>query len=98
MVQAPPEQSGEPFVASQILPHPPQLFGSLVMVTSQPSLGVPLQLPWTESQSMAQTPLRQAGVPPRLLQTLPAPHPPQCATSVVVFTSQPSVGLLLQSA
>ena len=68
----------------------------MVVVTSQPSLATPLQLPCTVSQSMAHTLPRQAGVPPNALQEVA--QLPQCATFDVVSVSQPSSGLLLQSA
>ena len=96
IVQEPPEQFAWPLVDTQILPQPPQLAGSVVVVTSQPSLATPLQLPCTVSQSMAHTLPRQAGVPPNALQEVA--QLPQCATFDVVSVSQPSSGLLLQSA
>jgi hypothetical protein len=96
--QVPPAQVGDPFVLSQREPHAPQLFGLLLVFTSQKSLAMPLQsasgavhIPPSMHDELAQNAVRPAPPEQRL------PQVPQLVTSVATLVSQPSVGSLLQS-
>ena len=100
----PPEQVGVPFVASQRLPHAPQLLRSVVSVTSQPLVDDPSQSARGEVQAAptpqvptpdtlgAQKAVRPVGAVQRV------PQAPQLVTSVVVAVSHPSAVSLLQLA
>jgi len=96
IVQLPDEQPAVPFAAAQVNPHPPQLLVSLLVPTSQPSPGIPLQLAKPLLQpEIVQVPDVQPGVPFGAAQVVP--HPPQLFGSLVVAASQPSTTELLQS-
>jgi hypothetical protein len=74
----------------------PQLAASRVMSSSQPSEGSPPQLPQPTSHvAIAQAPFAHLAVPFSTEHALR--HRPQLATSLVTSTSQPSLGLPLQS-
>jgi hypothetical protein len=88
--------SGVPLGTAHATPQPPQFASSVSVLTSQPSAGLALQSSNPALQSaIAQAPAAQLGVP--LATAHAVPQPPQFATSVFVFTSQPSTGLPLQS-
>jgi hypothetical protein len=88
IVQLPAEQPAVPFAMKHARPQPPQLFGSEVVVVSQPLLELPSQSPLPGAQDdTVQVLLTQAGVPPWGGQTLL--HEPQLLTFVLVWTSQP---------
>lgn len=81
----------------QNTPHTPQLSGSAESAVSHPSPSSPLQSPKCASQvAMWHWPLVHRVV--ALGKRHPLPHPPQCATSLRVSTSQPSSGEPLQLA
>jgi hypothetical protein len=92
------EQRGVALAVVHWVPQPPQFARSLPPVfTSQPSLTVPLQLVQPGSQlEIAQLPVLQAGVACGVVQV--RLHAPQLFRSFETFTSQPSVGELLQLA
>src|SRR4051794_40030432 len=79
-------------------PHAPQFATLFVMLTSQPSAAIPLQLPKPMLQeATAQLPPAQAALALGTLHTVP--HAPQLFTLVFVLISQPSDCLFaLQSA
>ena len=62
-VQAEFRQAGVPLAATQVVPHVPQLAGSLVVVASQPLATLPSQLPKPAAQAIVHTPPEQPGVP-----------------------------------
>jgi len=91
LLQAPP--SGWPAQApllqvcplTQAMPHPPQLLASVLVLTSQPSAGLPLQSLKPELQDwMPQTPCWQPAVSLLVRHTLP--QAPQLLGSVASFT------------
>jgi len=85
------------FAELQTFPHEPQLFGSVDMATSQPSVCLfPLQSAKPVLQAPLHNPPVHAGDIWLLLQT--APQEPQLATSVLIATSQPSAEFRLQFA
>jgi len=88
-------QFGVPACAGQTCPHAPQLFTSVLVLVSQPSLGLPLQSLNPEAQEGTHAPPVHALVPCAFVHAVP--HAPQLFTSVLVAVSQPSLGLLLQS-
>jgi hypothetical protein len=91
--QAPPAQR---VPAAQTTPQPPQLVLELVLV-SQPSATIALQ--FAKPGLQVPTVHRPAAQPATAFGTLHAlPHAPQAVGVVLVFTSQPSAGLPLQSA
>ena len=82
---------------AQLFPQEPQLFRLLVRFTSQPSPAALLQFPKPALQAaIAHMPAAHIGVPLGAKHGMP--QPPQLATEVRVLISQPSMGLLLQSA
>jgi hypothetical protein len=86
-----------PHVASQILPHAPQLFVSLVVLTSQPLAGFPSQSAKPGLQlATVQAELEHPAVPFAIAHTLP--QLPQSLGLFCVLISQPSAGLWSQSA
>ena len=79
------------------MPQPPQWLGSPAVLTSHPSLGMPLQSMNPKSQAaMPQTPATQAEMALAAAQTWP--QAPQLLVSVKTFTSQPSLTEPLQFA
>src|SRR5579872_2211220 len=95
-VHAPPLQPGVSFCTGHERPHPPQLPGSVFVLTSQPSCGLPLQSPNPVLHiPTVHIPPPHAGTSLNAGHVLP--HPPQFPGSAPVFTSQPSIALLLQS-
>ena len=81
----------------QLFPQKPQWFSVVASGTSQPSAGFPLQSPKPESQVKPQLPATHVVVElARFGQAFG--HEPQCRTSVLRLTSQPSTALPLQSA
>src|SRR5262249_31869045 len=83
--------------AGQALLHAPQLASEVVVATSQPSPGRPLQSAKPALHAVTtQAPDRQPGVPLAAAHT--APHAEQFAGSVASVTSQPSPPWWLQSA
>src|SRR5258707_5916506 len=81
---------------AQVVPQVPQLAGSLVRFFSQPSVALLLQSAKPVLHAMAHAPLTQLDPAFAAAQTLP--QIPQLAVSFVRFFSQPSAGLVLQSA
>ena len=73
--------------ATQAVPQVPQFKASFVVVVSQPSPTLPLQLPKPAAQVILQTPAEQLGVPWELLQA--APQVPQLVALLLVSASQP---------
>ena len=91
--QAPFEQAWSP---EHTCPHAPQLVGSVVVLISQPSTALPLQLADPAWHVSTHVWLLQTFVAPGTTpQTVP--HVPQLSGENK-FASQPSAGLLLQSA
>ena len=93
IVHAPAAQPSElVFARAHVAPQPPQLVGSTA-VFAQNEVGADPQVVSGAAHVVPHTPPEQ---------TCPAghdvPHPPQLALSVWVFTSQPSEGLMSQSA
>jgi hypothetical protein len=87
ILQVPPEQTGVAFGRLHAVVHEPQWSGSVPRFTSHPSAALMLQSAYPGLQLTLHAPATQVGV---LLVVLQAtPHPPQFATSVCVFTSQP---------
>jgi hypothetical protein len=84
------------WLLEQAAPHWPQLATSLVIWVSQPSVALALQSPNPAAHAMLHMPATHEGVPLVVEQALV--HEPQWAESAFRFTSQPSTGLLLQSA
>jgi len=81
---------------SQMVPHVPQLFTLVLVLTSQPSAWSPLQFFVVPMQLLtSQTLLTQVSLALGKLQTVP--QRPQFETSVALLTSQPSPGRPLQS-
>jgi hypothetical protein len=81
----------------QGVPHAEQFAALESTLISQPSLGSPLQSAQPElHDAILQTPSEQAGVAWFKAQTFA--QPPQFDTSEFVFTSHPSVALVLQFA
>jgi hypothetical protein len=80
----------------QLVPQLPQLFESLVVLTSQPLFALPSQLENPGVQTGAQAPLEHEVEPFALVQAML--QPPQLAMLVSVFVSQPLTGLLSQLA
>src|SRR5262249_33604138 len=77
---------------------PPQLFGSVFSWVSQPSAGLPLQLPKPGAQAvMEHIPPMQA--PPTVLgrPRQDSPHAPQLFGSCCALISQPLAGFMSQS-
>lgn len=81
----------------QLRPQLPQLLSSLVVLVSQPSTALPLQLAYPEAQLKVQPPPAQTVelVLGRAGQTLPQVL--QLRGSLLVLDSQPSLELMLQS-
>jgi hypothetical protein len=76
-------------------PHAPQCAVVLLVFTSQPLAAIPSQLAKPIAQlATAHTPATHEGV--ALASAHARPQPPQCATVVSVFTSQPLIGLASQ--
>lgn len=84
-----------PLLLLQTVLQPPQCAGVLRLV-SQPLAGLLSQSPKPEEQAIPQLPLVHVGVPPAVEHF--RVQPLQLLTSVFRLTSQPSAGLLLQSA
>src|SRR4051812_20739712 len=84
--------------AEQATPQPPQLFGSVVTLVSQPSAGLRLQSakPWVPPQEVLHRPATHELTP--FGDAHADPHAPQLCTSVATFTSQPLVAFPSQSA
>jgi hypothetical protein len=80
-----------PWAFVQFVPQVPQFAVVLVRFTSQPVDANPSQLPKPELHEMEHVPLPQDAVPFVLLHAWP--QPPQCATVVFVFVSQPFTAL-----
>src|SRR5450432_3634398 len=80
----------------QTVPQPPQLFTSWLTSFSQPFWRLSSQSAKPASHVIWQADSAQNGAPLTAGQV--APHAPQLAASVLVFTSQPSLGSPLQSA
>ena len=93
-VQVPDEQDSAALARLQAVPQLPQLV-VLFNGVSQPLFTLPSQLPQSASQLGAQLPPEQAAEPWSLVQVIP--QPPQLVILVAKLTSQPSVGLPLQS-
>src|SRR5579871_1300312 len=96
ILHTPPTHAGVPLGTTQTVLQPPQWFGSLLVLVSQPSVGLlsqsekpGLQLP------ILHTPPAHAGVALGTTHTLP--QLPQWFGSPLVLVSQPSSGLPLQS-
>lgn len=86
----------EPPVELHWIPQPPQWLMSVRVLISHPVTGRPSQLARPVEQVKLHDPLLHAGVPPIALHWMP--QPPQLLMSVRRLRSQPSRGLLLQSA
>ena len=109
-LQTPPRQLAVPPVLGQRLPQPtaapgppmPQLFTSDSVVTSQPLVSTPSQLPRPTEHTtveMRHMPPPQTAVAPVGGAGQRVPQPPQLVMSpIAVFTSQPLAGLPSQSA
>jgi len=94
--QTPWLQKAVPLASVHTLPQVPQLFGSVSTSISQPSAGSPSQSAKPGlHETIVQLPAVQATVSLELGHR--SPHPPQLPVSVLPFTSQPSLGSLLQS-
>jgi hypothetical protein len=96
MPHAPVSQKGVPLVASQTAAHAAQFAGSVCVFTSQPFARDASQSAKPASQVMPQVADVHVAVPFVALHALM--QAPQCAGSVVRFTSQPSTFETLQSA
>jgi hypothetical protein len=97
MVQLPPAQPGDALASEQALVHEPQCAASFSRLTSHPFDATVSQLAKFVLQvATAHTDPEQVDVALARLHALP--QPPQLAALVVVFTSQPSLGVWLQSA
>jgi hypothetical protein len=96
MPQFPFVQDGLPLTDEHILPQAPQLLTSLVVLISQPLLGLPLQLANGKGQNRPQVPKLQTG---ELFwpEGQVCPQPPQLLGLVRTLTSQPLLGLPSQS-
>jgi hypothetical protein len=84
-------------VGPQIVPHAPQFLGSVLVLTSQPSAGLPLQFAKPLLQMSWQIPLVH-DAEAALLEPQTFPHAPQLLTLVLMLVSQPSAGLFVQCA
>lgn len=94
-LHAPTVHDGVPFATAQTTPHVPQLVVDALVLVSQPSTTLPLQLPKPALHApTAQLPLLHAGVPFAVVHT--SPQVPQFEVEMLVFTSQPSAVLPLQ--
>ena len=80
---------------AQTLPHPPQALTLLVVVVSQPSPMLPLQLPKPAVHWIEHMPIMQEGVPLFALQTFP--QVPQWERCEALLISQPLFALSSQS-
>jgi hypothetical protein len=93
----PAEQAAAALGSEQVLPQAPQCAVLLSRLVSQPSAGLPLQLPKPGLQlATAQVPPAQAGVPLATAQALP--QPPQFETLLSTLVSHPFAALLSQLA
>ena len=94
-MHAPPTQLEVALGKTQTLLHAPQLFGSVLTLTSQPSIACPLQSKYPGlHEPTVHVPLVQMGVAFGNTQTLL--HAPQLVASADTWTSQPSCELPLQ--
>jgi hypothetical protein len=93
--QAPEVHAGTAFVRLHTVPQAPQLLTLLVVFTSQPSAGLLLQSRKPVLQVNEHAPPLHVGA--ALAKEHALPQAPQLPVLVLVFTSQPSLGLLLQS-
>jgi hypothetical protein len=92
----PPIHAATPLaIGAHIWPHEPQLLTVVNTLTSQPSAMIPLQSAKPTLQVILQTPLTQKATAFGNEHTLP--QDPQLFTSVLTFTSHPSLMMLLQS-
>jgi hypothetical protein len=93
--QLPPAHAGVPFAMEQALPQAPQWPTVVLVLVSQPSAGLPLQLPKPGLQlATAQVPFTHAALPFAMEQAFP--QAPQLLTSLPTLTSQPSATAPLQ--
>jgi hypothetical protein len=89
-------QAGVPFIVVQMVPHVPQLFVAVCVLTSQPSLGSLLQSPQPLAhETIAHCPALHDSV--ALFCEHCFLHAPQLFGSPSVFTSQPVAALPSQS-
>jgi hypothetical protein len=85
-------------VLEQRTPQPPQLVGSLSVLSGQPLPRMSLQSVKPAAQTSEQTPASQVGVSTLGRPEQSLPQPPQLVGSAVVSTSQPRVTSPSQSA
>jgi hypothetical protein len=95
----PPAQVGIPLVSLQLRLQAPQCRTSVLRSTSQPSVSVPLQSPRgaMHAPPNPHAPTAQMDVRP-IGDMQRRPHIPQWLVSLAMLVSQPSMGLMLQSA
>jgi hypothetical protein len=94
-LQADPVHTVEPCAFVHAMPHPPQLFTSLCVLTWQPCAALPAQTAKPGLHVGLHAPATQAAPPFGFVQA--AAHAPQFWALVCVFVSQPLLGLESQS-
>ncbi len=95
-MQAPAAHPDAAWASLQTIPHPPQLFGSVVSGTSQPSAAIPLQSPKPMAHAYPQVVAMQVDVA-LAGGTHARPQLPQLAADIVRSVSQPLDGSMSQS-